>query len=103
MTPTRAARSAGASIRGSWRAPSSGTRRPPGQRALRAGLAEQLLQLEPRLLALQQNHGSPAAWLDADALQRRLGSLRHRLSRWWGRYSRTAQREAAVTGLMELA
>jgi DNA-binding helix-hairpin-helix protein with protein kinase domain len=71
--------------------------------ALRAGLAEQLLQLEPRLLALQQSNGSPAAWLDADALQRRLGSLRHRLSRWLGRHSRTAQREAAVAGLMELA
>jgi DNA-binding helix-hairpin-helix protein with protein kinase domain len=71
--------------------------------ALRASLAEQLLQLEPRLLALQQSHGSPEAWLDADALQRRLGSLRHRLSRWLGRHSRTAQREAAVAALLELA
>jgi len=71
--------------------------------ALRAELAEQLLQLEPRLLALQQSHGSPEAWLDADALQRRLGSLRHRIGRWLGRHSRTAHREAAVAALLELA
>lgn len=71
--------------------------------AHRAALAEQLLQLEAQLLALQRSHGSPAGWLDGDALQRRLGSLRHRLGRWLGRRGRTAQREDAVAALQELA
>lgn len=69
--------------------------------AQRAVLAEQLLQLEAELLALLQGHGSPEAWLDAAALQRRLGSLRHRLGRWLG--GRSVQREAAVAALQELA
>jgi len=69
----------------------------------RAALAEQLLQLEPELAALLQEHGSVEAWLDAAALQRRLGSLRHRLGRWLGGRSRAAQREATAAGLQELA
>lgn len=70
---------------------------------LRAALAEQLLQLEPELLELQQSHGSSATWLDADALQQKLGSLRHRLGRWLGGRSSSAQREAGFAALQELA
>ncbi|QPN59720.1 hypothetical protein H8F24_17485 [Synechococcus sp. CBW1002] len=66
-------------------------------------LAEQLLQLEPELLTLQQSHGRAQDWLDAAALQRRLGSLRHRLGRWLGRRERVEQREALVAALTALA
>ncbi len=69
----------------------------------RAALAEQLLQLEPELDALLQSHGRVEAWLDAAALKRQLGSLRHRLGRWLGGRSRAAQREAVAAGLQELA
>ena len=66
-------------------------------------LAEQLLQLEPHLSTLQQRHGREQDWLDAAALSRRLGSLRHRLGRWLGRRDRVEQREALVVALSALA
>lgn len=71
--------------------------------ARRAVLAEQLLQMDAELLTLQHHHGSPQTWLDAAALQQRLGSLRHRISRWLGRSSRAQRREALAASLMALA
>lgn len=69
----------------------------------RAALAELLLQLEPLLLELEQNHGHPQSWIDLDALRQRLRSWRHRLSRWLGPRGRAQEREELVEQLAALS
>jgi DNA-binding helix-hairpin-helix protein with protein kinase domain len=69
----------------------------------RAMLVEQLLQLQPVLVEMQDRCSSPEHLVDGPAVLQRLEGLRHRFSRWLGHQQKVNAREQHAALLIELA